>query len=532
MILKQRTPRQAQAGFTLVLTLLSLILLAIIASLKLEESIREHRTQSAINEAKNLDTLKTAANKLLFDALISVQDGTPIVRNSALRPGSSVQIIPILDNGELTWQPTVENLRELGYLPSTWQQSTSSLNTGAYLMSVQRQPPGCSGAACYLEGMLWINQPITEGGGAVNSWVLGSMLNHLGAEAGTSLPQGIGGATQNGEMVFGHPGNLSPAAPGAPSALPSPTLTHMRNRVPGSPVGVIAVRLGSTTSGFEELVRMNDPRDINFRANLTVAGTITAASGVNVGRDPFDPNAPCVNIGAQGTIDIGCTGQLNAKNGTFTDRTGAVTQIDPNQLSTSGQVIAAAGIAAQSLTLPEAQEGARCTLQAGTGAQYAGLQGGGLAICQAGKWLALNRLRSAGQPCPAGEGEGTSALDPADKQALVCLRGTYMRVAAFHSNFALISTQELRFESDPISVTKPVCSDPRGSNPDPALTPQALIVLNVENESLPIQADATLSGINRYAVDSGPAWTVHLERSSDNATLPGLILASLYCYYP
>jgi hypothetical protein len=161
----------------------------------------------------------------------------------------------------------------------------------------------------------------------------------------------------------------------------------------------------------------------------------------------------------------------------------------------------------------------------------------GLALCSNGAWLALSRLRAAGSACAANEPEGTSAIDPADKQTLICKNGTFMRLAAFQSNFVLKFTQELQFSNAPQQVSKPICDEPRaGLNTDPAtnanVAPKPLIILNSENEALPIQANATFSGINRFAVDNGTSWSVHLERSADSATLEGLTLVSVYCHYP
>jgi hypothetical protein len=112
----------------------------------------------------------------------------------------------------------------------------------AAISATQMMPPGCAGALCHVEGLVWVDQPLPPE-------TIGVVLNRLGVDGGMTLPAGLGGAVQNGDMVFGHP-------------------------------------------------------DPNLLGNLSVAGV------VSVGPDKANP---CVLISPNGTVDINCAGQINAK---------------------------------------------------------------------------------------------------------------------------------------------------------------------------------------------------------------------------
>jgi hypothetical protein len=274
---------------------------------------------------------------------------------------------------------------------------------------------------------------------------------------------------------------------------------------------------------------------------------------------------PCIELNPNGTLSVqvkaipgtpGCKGVIDATTGVFranpafvgsptTTVTGAgvnvsagagagltTSSMGANAITSTGNITAGTSVNAQNLNLNTVAEGAPCTAVAGK-TQYAGLAGGGMAMCNGTVWLALNRFRQAGAACPPGEGEGTSATDLADKQALICKQGVYQRVAALTSNFVLMFTQELQYTAGgaPQVVNKPVCQAPRGALATPGTAPQPLIVLMAQSEASATDA-ASVSGLNRFAVDTGGAWQTHLERSFDGATVAGVTLAGVYCLYP
>jgi hypothetical protein len=576
-IKKHRTQcaQRTQSGNALILALLALILLGAITLAKVQADIAEDKRAQGQSEASVLEVLKTAVNQAIFDNLVEMQQGQPMRPAGTLSSAAAggVQVAPtVLAGNQAQWQPSVQELRALGYLPASFNASSVAANGGQYRIQIRREPAGCetlansfNGSSCKLEGMLVLDQPITDRnspGNQMDAVVVGTILKKLGADGGASLHPSLM-AVVDQDAVTGTITDRRGFIAGFNS------MWFQANPVPGSPAGVVGVKVGGDSQGFAQFVRINDTRDINFRGALTVVGVLNAASGVQVGSVPGTPSGtsnPCVDISPSGQIDIKCTGQLNAAQGRFTqlDATGnvlGITEIDlrglvtnqalsassaagtstlaPGAISTTGQVSAArvvaqAGVKAQTLSLSDVQEGTACPAAAGTGTQYGGLNGGGLAMCAGGQWLAINRFRSAGSVCGPGEGEGTSATDIGDKQTLICRGGVYQRLGALQTNFVLVRTDQLVFTAagGPLRVNKPSCQDPRAGQTNAATAPQALIVLTAQSEASATDA-VSLSGVNRFAVDNGDGtWTAHLERSFDNATVAGVSVAMVYCLYP
>jgi hypothetical protein len=177
-------------------------------------------------------------------------------------------------------------------------------------------------------------------------------------------------------------------------------------------------------------------------------------------------------------------------------------------------------------------EGSACTLSIGPGKnEYAALATGGLAQCQGGEWVGAAKFKAAGQACSAAE-ENTTATDGADKQALICKQGRYLRAAALVSNFVLVESQKITFGPgvSVLELNKPTCPDSGG------LSAQTRLTLSLM-EGSPVVAGtpaAPVSGVNVYAdasAETNPKWTVHLERSLDTQALGGVVLASMFCFY-
>jgi hypothetical protein len=518
--------QRQQRSNALVFTLLALIIWGSAGLLLIDQQINERKLRIARQEADVLETIKTAANKMLFDAVVPLQKGEPLKHASVLHPGTQVVIDPITDGGELVWEPSIANLRDMGYLPISWSQNTAVVNNGNYLMRFTRLPKGCAGPACHLEGLIWISQPVTEHGAVgapVDAMLLGGLFNHLGTDGGMSLPLGVGGSTEWGEIVFGHASLFNPpsaASSAAPPLAPPPPelLQHVKNPLPGNPMGVIAVRMGASTVGFEALVRMGDTRDPGLAGNLSVDGDLKIGQANST---VATADQPCVRIAKNGELNIDCNGKLTANNGTFTDKALQTTTVTPAGVATTGQ------LQGNSLNLNQVVEGAACVASA-AGVQYASLPDGGLAKCVANQWQALNPTRVAGAACEPGAAEGKTANDAATQEGLICKNGVYVPTKNLTSNFVLMGTQELKFVDAPLEVNKPTCNDaPPGS---PAAVP--LLMIGPENEAIPTPGEDALSGINRWSAPTPTTWVVHHELSADKTTLAGTMLVMVYCWYP
>ena len=471
-------------------------------------------------EASVLDTLKNAANNALLEGLTDIQAGRPLARNG-------VSVEPVLVEADLTWSPTPTQLRDMGYLPRGWAAEASSLNQAPYRISFHRVPTGCVGAACAVEGQLVVMGPIRDGSGPdapADGVLIGPILTRLGADGGVSL------------------GTSRDRLTGFDNTWQAP------NPVPGQPDGVVAVRLGNGSAGFGQFVRMGDTRDPRLAGNLSTAGhlavgggsTLTGLAELQAGATSAGPillkdaeGNDCVQLRPDGRVELGCSSTLAARQAVFSDGTPSrSTSVGPGELSATGkvsanEVVASKSLSGERLVLADAVEGAACggEATAAPGSAYAGLSGGGLALCSGGRWVAMQRLRTAGSACAATE-EGALATDPADRQGLICRRGVYWRSAALLSDFVLVQTLDIQVATQPVVVAKPQCPSAAGTT-----EPEALIILTPNNEDAAAEGSGIVSGINRFAVDNGSTWTVHLERSSDGAVLPGTLIALVYCLY-
>jgi hypothetical protein len=510
-----------QGGFSMVLTLLALIVLAWLAGAKVYSDTQDHKRALGQGEAGSLELLKVASNKAIFDHLIDLQRGANLrwwgpTQNKA-SDAAQVDIAPKLGlDGEPHWQVSLGDLRAMGYLPASFNLGTSTgVNAGTYaiefgralittpggiLVSCVATLPGgvLEYSRCQMQGMVWITLPIASGG-QEDASITAPLLTRLGADGGMSLDPSIMKSMDPTQDRTGFIAGYG-------------RKWFMRNPVAGQPVGVVAVRIGGNTAGFEELVRMGEQRDIVFGGNLSLGKNLFVQNDVTVGQAPGTPlgsppgtNA-CVRITADGQINVNCQGQVSG-----------------NELS-----------------LAQASEGAPCTLGAPTlegkaTTRYAALNDGSLGFCAAtvagNQWVAVNRFRLAGADCTAAQ-EGTSATDLNDRQALVCRSGVYMRANVMSSNFVLIDTLKLNVGITGVAqVAKPTCPASGG------LAGQARMMLAPLDEAGlgDYPRSPLVSGINRYAElddPSSPTWKVHLEKAVDNTPIAGLVQLSIFCFYP
>src|ERR1700744_4447163 len=239
-----------QRGNALVFALLGLLISALGAAGVIEGSRLQARREAGNGEATILDNLRGAANNAIFDSMGLIQNGAAFSRNG-------VTITPVDADGQLVWQPSVLQLAAMGYLPPGWTATTSTLNDAPYAIAFSRVPAGCVAVACNIEGHVVLMGPIREGRGdsGGDGAVIGPILARIGADSGVSLP--MGPAQIQG---FGNPWTLA-------------------NPVAGQPAGVVAVRVGTASSGFGQFVRIGDTRDPNLQGNLTVVGDTVFGDG-------------------------------------------------------------------------------------------------------------------------------------------------------------------------------------------------------------------------------------------------------------
>lgn len=545
-----------QRGNALILALLALVVTGLAAATALQARHFEAKRASGLAEASVLEALRNAAQAAVYEHLTAIQRGQSIEKGGvAVRPAS--------ETGELTWSPTVGQLRDMGYLPSEWSATRSTLNDGPYRITFHRIPPGCAPAACDVQGMVVLGAPVLDVGQtpAVDGIVIGPILTRAGADGGVSL------ATAPGTISGFHGTWTAP------------------NPLPGNPAGVVAMRFGTQTGGFSQFVRLGDLRDPLLRGNLSAEGNLSIGGSVQVnGASSFDGNSsiegilrvgphdePCITGDPSGLVTVACAGQISARTAVFTDDSGNRSSISPEEMYSTGRVAALGGIRAglgrifepanpqaiymegselnvqgpdgllvsfqrgnvvvrnsvdtQFLNLASvAEEGAPCQMQSSSGnaSHYAGTADGALAACINGKWISAFRVGRAGGGCRV---EGASATDSIDGQSLICRQGLYTRANVLLSSFVLVGTVGLQVSGGATRVSKPDCPSSGGA---PAIP---LIVLTPNSEDAPLAAGPTISGINRFAFDAGPDWEIHLEKSADFSALSGRLVANIYCFY-
>lgn len=531
-----------QRGNALVWMLLAMLLTAVAGVGSLQSQRTQQRRDAGFAEATVLQALRNAVNAAIFEQVVNLQAGNALAKNG-------VSVAPVTTGGLLVWSPTVLQLAAMGYLPTGWTVTSSALNGAPYGVSFRRLPAGCAPATCSIEGQVVVLGALTDTGVAtqMDGVTIGALLTRIGADAGVSLP----------------------TAPGTIAGFDN-TWTAS-NPVPGTPPGVVAVRVGTASAGFSQFVRINDPRDPNLAGSLTVAGALNVGGTATLRGTPLNVNAAdgttCVQLLPTGAVRVACSGSLDARTGTFTDGTGNTTSITPGTLTATGSVAAGGNLSATGSVsgnrlrpVGNYAPGAGCNeanAVAGDATQT------GLVLCSAGAWRAIVTQASAGQSCAP---EGNTAQ--ANGAALLCRGGSYVALTSFlrratagsacaeagamavdvatgiavlcrsnpaggtmlwyraqdlASNLQWIRSQEV---VDGQVVQKPTCGSSAG------YSGQAAVMLTPMAEG---SSDASFS---RYAVDNGSSWTVFLRDSAgsvlqaNSASGSATALAQQYCYYP
>jgi hypothetical protein len=551
--LRPDTAWRHQHGNALVFALLGLLVSALGAVAVIQGGRLQARHEAGHGEATILDNLRGATNNAIFESMGSIQEGAAFTRNG-------VTITPASVDGELVWSPTIPQLVAMGYLPPGWTATTSTLNNAPYTIGFSRVPVGCIAAACSIEGHVVLQGAIRAGAGDSDGAVIGPILARIGADSGVSLPM-----DPSRIQGFGNTWSLA-------------------NPVPGEPAGVVAVRVGTASSGYGQFVRVGDTRDPHLQGDLTVAGNTLFGDGttrsefrsaLQVDAQPVvvrdASGTGCVALRPDGVVDILCNGVLSATSGVFRDAAGHVTAIGATGLVTPGSVAAEGGLSTPAMTAfgvddPNAlvvragdlfvrnpagttllRVAANGTVAAGgdlvaggnvqaqhltlsalvnegdacTAGQIALMASGGLATCQGLTFRATSRYATLGLACGAA---GLQAVDAATADALVCRGGYYASLSGLTSSRVYMAGFAVHHGDYVAAATALPGGCPATAGP---VAPQATIFL------LP-QTDAETSGnpiLNRNAQWTGQGWSISLTDGTGAATSSNVI-AEVYCLYP
>jgi hypothetical protein len=542
-----------QRGNGLVFALLGLLISALGAAGVIQAGRLQAKHEAGNGEATILDNLRGATNNAIFEAMGLIQNGAAFSKNG-------VTITPVAVAGELVWSPTIAQLVAMGYLPPGWTATTSTLNDAPYTIAFRRVPAGCVVAACNIEGHIVLLGPIRSGPTDSDGALIGPILARIGADSGVSLPMDPAHI-----LGFGHTWSLD-------------------NPVPGQPAGVVAVRVGTASSGYGQFVRIGDTRDPNLLGNLTVAGNTLFGDGttrsefrsaLQVDAQPIElhdaSGTACVTLRPDGVVDILCNGALSATSGVFRDTSGHATTIASSGLVTTGSVSADGGLSTGAMTvfgiddpnalvvkagdlfvrnpagtalLRVAADGSvtagadlvatgavqaqRLTLSASVNegdacstGQVAMMASGGLATCQGSTFRATSRYASLGATCGTA---GLQAVDTTTADALVCRGGYYASQSALTSPRVYMAGFAVHHGDYVAAATALPNGCPATASP---VAPQATIFL------LP-QTDSETAGnpvLNRNAQWTGQGWTISLTDGAGAPTSSNAV-AEVYCLYP
>lgn len=233
--------RRRSVGAMMMEVSMALLIAALAAVGTQREIVRNSQINSANLDADLVAMYRQALQNYTDEFYPQLQFGQPIVKGTVT--------IPTGAGAGTIYEPTVANLIALGYLPASFQANLLTVADGALQHSITLQPAGCTGMACNVEGLVFIDRPVTlpEAGAGVNSLVLGQMMQRIGGAAGSSIDSTSGLVGASGSWT-----------------LPNP--------IAGAPAGVFGARFGSSTSSLGGFVHMNETRDPNFQNAVTIGG--------------------------------------------------------------------------------------------------------------------------------------------------------------------------------------------------------------------------------------------------------------------
>ncbi len=532
-----RSASQPQRGNAIISALLALIVSGLGAVGYTQARQLEIKLQMAQAEATVLEKLRDSVNNAIFDNATAILQGQPITQSVGGVPLPPVT--PQTINGQLVWQPTLTQLRDMGYLPTGWNLTRSSLNDQEYRVQFRRTEPCAAPPDCNIEGTVTLMGPINSPGtGHADGTLIGPILTRLGVDSAVSL--------------MSNPGTLT----GWDHTWSEP------NPVVGQPAGVVAVRVGTAASTWAAFVRRGDLRDPNLagnlsaQGNLTIEGTsrfngsITSTSAIDISNG----TTVCSRLDPTGVITLTCTGRLNALTGAFSEgvmagnvsigastepntlrvaagdlfvrgATGFVRIAATGDLQTSGGITAGDTVIAPTLRLNQpVLEGDTCTPST-----LATMVGGGIATCTpGGVYRALLKYGAHRGVCLV---DGSLATDQNTGEGLLCRASQWMVAAPLISGHVQMASWVAQ---DGTEVPMPACRDTGTAAPEPKL------FLHAGTEATPdgtILRSATVSSSHARGLNpangliEGGAWVVGLRNSANGALLNSTVLATTYCFY-
>ncbi|MFN7506752.1 MAG: type II secretion system protein [Limnobacter sp.] len=246
------------AGFLSIELALVLIISAVIAFAVVQQQARSAKSSVAKIQADQLNQVGDALNSYtdLYRRGISAPGDLQIDLNNDGITDVTIPENPVSGNEGSKLTPTIENLIDIGLLPSSLVNSPAASN-GQFITRLSILPAGCSIAAdnCRIEGYITLSQPVTIGGqnsaaGEFDNDIAGDMLGFMGGNGFVTLQANTPATSAGGNFTV------------------SLDLDGNNSSDANTPAGIPGVRVGALASRYD--VRNPIP-DVDFcRGNRTL----------------------------------------------------------------------------------------------------------------------------------------------------------------------------------------------------------------------------------------------------------------------
>jgi len=246
------------AGFLSIELALVLIISAVIAFAVVQQQARSAKSSVAKIQADQLNQVGDALNSYtdLYRRGISAPGDLQIDLNNDGITDVTIPENPVSGNEGSKLTPTIENLIDIGLLPSSFVNRPAASN-GQFITRLSILPAGCSIAAdnCRIEGYVTLSQPVTIGGqnsaaGEFDNDIAGDMLGFMGGNGFVTLQADTPATSAGGNFTV------------------SLDLDGNNSGDPNTPAGIPGVRVGALASRYD--VRNPIP-DVDFcRGNRTL----------------------------------------------------------------------------------------------------------------------------------------------------------------------------------------------------------------------------------------------------------------------
>lgn len=292
------------------------------------------------------------------------------------------------------YSPTVAELISLGLLQPNF--SPVNLYQGGYQAQISLLPSGCTGSSCNVFGLTYITSPIVDSRGQEDDAALGEAIQHGGGDTA--------GSTMTNPTQF--------VAANAIWSAANPL---------GSKSGILAMRSGYGTAGFDQFLRRDGTlpmtgnlnmgaQSIGNTTNITATGAMqsgtmstgtasvsgsTTTGSLSAGTTSLGATTVTGNTSMNGNASVTGSLSVNGSVGAGLDVNAGRNVAATQNITAGGAVTATGGVTGDALVPSKVVvDGSACTGYV-SGAIAKDVNGA-LEVCQAGLWTSITGGGSGG----------------------------------------------------------------------------------------------------------------------------------------